>query len=242
MMMLAAVLVVLLIACSHAASLLLARSATRAREMSMRAALGAGRGRLVRQLLVESVLMALMAGVLGIAIAAGFVRAFANEMAGFGLPYWTRFTFDLRSSAIITAFCSATGIAFGLLPALHQSRANLSDVLNQGGRSGMGSPRAQRLTTMLLIGELALTVILLSAASALVQKRERASTRPTRRSTSPTCGSSGSRCRRPHYAGERATARVLSCARRTARHRAGPANPRRSPAARRSTPATAAAS
>ncbi len=77
MMLLAAVVVVLLIACSHAASLLLARSATRTRELSMRSALGAGRARLIRQLLVESVLMALMAGALGVAIAAVFVRAFA---------------------------------------------------------------------------------------------------------------------------------------------------------------------
>ena len=169
MMMMAAVLVVLLIACSHAASLLLARSAARAREMSMRAALGAGRGRLVRQLLVESVLMALLAGTLGIAIAAGFARAFASEVTGFGLPYWTRFTFDVPLVAIITALCLVTGIVFGLLPALHQSRANLSDVLNQGGRSGIGSPRAQRITALLLIGEVALTMILLSAASALVR-------------------------------------------------------------------------
>jgi len=169
MMMTAAVVVVWLIACSHAASLLLARSVTRAREMSMRAALGAGRGRLVRQLLVESVLMALMAGTLGMAIAGGFARAFAIEVAGFGLPYWTRFTFDVPLVAMITALCLVTGIAFGVLPALHQSRANLNDVLNQGGRSGIGSPRAQRLTTILLIGEVALTMVLLSAASALVQ-------------------------------------------------------------------------
>ncbi|MGH9217659.1 MAG: ADOP family duplicated permease [Vicinamibacterales bacterium] len=169
MMMMAAVLVVLLIACSHAASLLIARSATRGREMSMRAALGAGRGRLVRQLLAESVLMALLAGTLGIAMAAGFARAFAIEVTGFGLPYWTRFTFDVPLVAIITALCLFTGIAFGLLPALHQSRTNLNDVLNQGGRSGIGSPRAQRMTAMLLIGEVALTMILLSAASALVR-------------------------------------------------------------------------
>ncbi len=169
MMMLAAVLVVLLIACSHAASLLLARSSARAREMSMRAALGAGRGRIVRQLLVESVLMALMAGVLGVALASIGVRAFANEVAGFGLPYWTTFTFDMRLVSSLTLLCTATGIAFGLLPALHLSRTSLTDVLNQGGRSGMAGPRAHRTTTTLLVGELALTVVLLASAGALVQ-------------------------------------------------------------------------
>src|SRR5688500_15795248 len=70
---------------------------------------------------------------------------------------------------MIAVLSLLTGIAFGVLPALHQSRANLNDVLNQGGRSGIGSPRAQRLTGLLLIGEVALTMILLSAASALVR-------------------------------------------------------------------------
>ena len=172
MMMMAAVLVVLLIACSHAASLLLARSSARAREMSMRAALGAGRGRLVRQLLVESVVTALMAGVFGVGIAALFVRAFEDETRNFGMPYWTRFTFDVPLVAIITLLCTATGVVFGLLPALHQSRANLNEVLNQGGRSSTAAPRARRLTTALLVGELALTMILLSAASALVRSAE----------------------------------------------------------------------
>jgi predicted permease len=169
MMMLAAVLVVLLIACSHAASLLLARSSARTREMSMRAALGASRGRLVRQLLVESVLLALMAGALGLVAASFGVRAFANETAGFGMPYWTRFTFDARLFSYISLLCLATGLAFGLLPALHVSRTNLMEVLNQGGRSGMASPRARRMTGTLLVGELALTVILLANAGVLVQ-------------------------------------------------------------------------
>ena len=169
MMLLAAVVVVLLIACSHAASLLLARSATRARELSMRTALGASRARLIRQLLVESVLMALIAGVLGVAIAAAFVRAFAHEASLAGVPYWTRFSFDPTLTAIITALCIATGIAFGVVPAIQQSRANLNDVLNQFGRSGMSSPRSGRLSSTLLIGELALTMILLSAASDLVR-------------------------------------------------------------------------
>ena len=169
MMLLAAVVVVLLIACSHAASLLLARSATRARELSMRTALGAGRGRLIRQLLVESVLTALVAGVVGVAIAQVFVRAFAGEMRLAGVPYWTHFAFDPALTGIITAICIATGIAFGVLPALQQSRTSLAEVLNQFGRSGMMSPRSRRLSTILLVGELAVTVILLSAAAALVR-------------------------------------------------------------------------
>jgi predicted permease len=169
MMMMAAVFVVLLIACSHAASLLLARSSTRAQELSMRAALGAGRGRLVRQLLVEAVLTSVLAGVLGIAIAALFVRAFANEVAGFGLPYWTRFTFDLPLAGIITLLCLATGITFGLVPALQQSRTNFADVLSQFGRAGIVNPKSRRSTTLLLIAELAVTVILLASAGALVR-------------------------------------------------------------------------
>ena len=169
MMLLAAVVIVLLIACSHAASLLLARSSSRARELSMRAALGAGRGRLIRQLLVESILMSLMAGLVGVAIAAMFVRAFAIEIAAAGLPYWTRFSFDLPLAAMIAAICIATGVAFGVLPAVQQSRTSLSDVLNQFGRSGMVSPRSRRLSTVLLVGELAITVILLSAAAGLVR-------------------------------------------------------------------------
>jgi putative ABC transport system permease protein len=88
------------------------------------------------------------------------------------MPYWTRFTFDLPLVAIITLLCVMTGVVFGLLPALHQSRTNLTDVLNQGGRSGMASPRTQRTTTILLTGELALTLILLAAASALVRSAD----------------------------------------------------------------------
>lgn len=169
MMLLAAVVIVLLIACSHAASLLLARSASRARELSMRAALGAGRSRLIRQLLVESVLTSLMAGVIGVAIAAGFVRAFAIEISAAGVPYWTHFSFDLALTGIITAICVATGIAFGVLPALQQSRTSLNEILNQSGRSGMVSRRSSRLSAVLLVGELAITVILLAAAAGLVR-------------------------------------------------------------------------
>lgn len=169
MMMLTAVMVVLLIACSHAASLMLARSAARAREMSMRAALGASRMRIVRQLLVESVLLSLVAGLIGGTLAWIGARAFAAETIGFGMPYWIRFTFDLRLVLYIAALSTGAGIAFGLLPALHLSHTNLTTVLNQGGRSGMPGKRAGRMTAFLLVGELALTVILLASAGALVQ-------------------------------------------------------------------------
>jgi putative ABC transport system permease protein len=169
MMLLAAVLVVLLMACSHAASLLIARSTMRTREISMRAALGASRARIVRALLVESVLLALMAGMLGVAMTSFLVRAFANEVSGFGMPYWTRFGFDPQLVSYIAVLCMGTGVACGLVPALRLSKTNVADMLNQGGRSGMASPRAQRLTSALLVGELALTVILLASAGVLVQ-------------------------------------------------------------------------
>jgi predicted permease len=169
MMLLAAVAVVLLIACSHAASLWLARASARSREISLRAALGAGRARLVRQLLVESVVSAFLAGILGVAVAWTLVRAFANEVAGFGMPYWTRFTFDAPLSVVIALVCLATGIAFGTLPAWHQSRTDLSEVLNQGGRSGTAGPRARRTTKWLLAAEMALTLVLLASATALAR-------------------------------------------------------------------------
>ncbi len=172
MTLVAAVVLVLLIACSHAASLMLARSAARAREMSMRAALGASRIRIIRQLLVESVLLALIAGLIGGALAWMGARAFAAETIGFGMPYWIKFTFDVRLVLYITALSTSAGLAFGLLPALHLSRTNLNEVLNQGGRSGMSSPRARRTTAVLLVGELALTVILLASAGALVRSAE----------------------------------------------------------------------
>ena len=169
MMLLAAVVVVLLIACSHAASLMLARSSARTREISMRAALGASRVRIVRQFLLESVLLGLIAGLLGGPLAAAGASAFARETTGFGMPYWITFTFDARLTLVITTLSVLTGMLFGILPAMQLSRTNLTEVINQGGRSGMSGPRARRMTTGLLVGELAMTVVLLATAGALVQ-------------------------------------------------------------------------
>ena len=146
-----------------------------------------------------------------------------------------------RSSAIITALCMATGIAFGVLPALQQSRTSLTEVLNQGGRSGMASPRAQRLTTILLVGELAVTVILLSAAARPRAERER---RLRRRCSARLANLWEFRLAlpQPQVSGRRSAAHVLRCARGAARRGAGPAIGGAGERRRRSTPATAAAS
>lgn len=168
-LMIAATLIVLLIACSHAASLLIARSAARAREMAMRTALGASRARLVRQLLVESTSIAVIAGLLAMAMAMFGMDRFAKETVDAGMPYWTRFTLDARLVLGLAVFSMLVGMAFGLLPAFQISRANLSDVLSQGGRAGTASPRAHRTTSWLLGVELAMTIVLLGSAGTLVQ-------------------------------------------------------------------------
>jgi putative ABC transport system permease protein len=115
------------------------------------------------------VITASIAGIVGVAIAWGCVRAFEREVADAGLPYWTRFSFDAPLTMAIALICVGAGVVFGTLPAWHQSRANLNEVLNQGGRSRVASPRASRITRTLLIGELGLTVTLLAAAGALVR-------------------------------------------------------------------------
>lgn len=168
-LMIAATLIVLLIACSHAASLQVARSAARAREMAMRTALGASRARLVRQLLIESTVIALAAGVVAAAIATIGMDRFAKETVDAGMPYWTRFTLDARLVLGLAGLSVLVGIAFGLLPALQISRANLGDVLGQGGRPGTVGPGAHRTTSWLLAVELAMTIVLLGSAAALVQ-------------------------------------------------------------------------
>jgi predicted permease len=137
--------------------------------MAMRTALGASRTRLMRQLLVESTMIALVAGTLATALAMLGMDRFAEETIDAGLPYWTRFTLDARLVLGLAAFSVLVGVAFGLLPAFRISRANLADVLGQGGRAGTAGPSAQRTASWLLAAELAMTVVLLGSAAALVQ-------------------------------------------------------------------------
>ena len=160
---------VLLIACANVANLLLARSAGRAREMSVRISLGASRWRIVRQLLVESVLLSVLSGLLGLALAAIGVRLFDAATQDVGRPYWIQFTIDARVFAFFAAVCLGTSIVFGLAPALHVSKTDLNEVLKEGGRSGSSGIRARRWTSVLIVAELALTLVLLAGAGLMMR-------------------------------------------------------------------------
>ena len=160
---------VLLTACANVANLLLYRSARRAREMSLRVSLGATRWRLVRQLLVDSILLAGTAGLAGVALTGLAVRLVTIQLGG--APDWVDYVMDGRVLACVAATCLATGLACGLAPALHVSKANVNDRLKDGGRSGGGAGglHARRWTTGLLTAEVALTLILLAGAGLMVR-------------------------------------------------------------------------
>ena len=160
---------VLLIACANAANLLLARAASRAPEISLRRALGASRGRIVRQLFVESLLLAALAGVFGFLLAWPLTRAIAAETADFGLPYWARITFDGRVFGFVAAICVATALVFGLAPAWKLSRAGTAERLRDAARTTSEGPRSRRWMSGLLVGEIALSVILLASAGLLIR-------------------------------------------------------------------------
>ena len=160
---------VLLIACANVANLLLARSVHRSREIAVRVALGAGRGRIIRQLLVESVLLSSLGGLLGLGLALVSVRMFDAAVANVGKPYWIAFTPDWTVIAFLAAVSMLTGLVFGMAPALHVSKTNVNDVLKEGGRGHAGGVRARRFTSAMVVVQLALTMVLLTGAGLMVR-------------------------------------------------------------------------
>lgn len=159
-----AVTLVLLIACANVANLLLARATARAREMSVRAAIGAGRGRIVRQLLTESVLLGLASAPLGILLAYVGVGAIRAGVPADDVPYLIDFFVDRRTLLYTVLISAVTGIVFGLAPAAHAARGDLASALREGGRTGEGGVR-NRARNALVVAEVAVSIVLLVGAA-----------------------------------------------------------------------------
>ncbi len=170
--LLGAVALVLLIACANVANLLLARASGRKREIAIRAAIGAGRGRIIRQLLTESVLLSLAGGVLGMALGMAGIRALLAVNTA-GLPRvgeaGSIVTLDWRVLAFTMTVSVITGLVFGLIPALHASRADLHATLKESSsRSGTGFQQ-NKTRSVLVVAEVALALVLLIGSALLVR-------------------------------------------------------------------------
>jgi putative ABC transport system permease protein len=165
--LLAAVGFVLLIACANVANLLLSRAAARQKEIAIRAALGAGRSRLIRQLLTESLMLSIAGGAAGLAAAAWAIRAMSASLPANLLPV-SEIAMDSHVLIFALGLAIASGVLFGLAPAWQSARTDLNDVLKQGGRSSSGTARPY-LRKVLIGGELALATVLLVGAGLLLE-------------------------------------------------------------------------
>jgi putative ABC transport system permease protein len=166
-----AVAFVLLIACANLANLMLARAMGRSREISVRIALGAGRWRIIRQSLIESVMLSAAGGVLGWWIAKWGVHAYALADRGPGRSSWRilDYAMDYRVLAYLIAISVVTAFLFGLAPALRLSKLDINTTLKDGGRGATGGARGKRLSALLVVGEVALAVVLLAGAGLMLR-------------------------------------------------------------------------
>jgi putative ABC transport system permease protein len=165
--LLGAVGAVLLIACANIANLLLARGAAREKEIAIRAAMGASRGRVVRQMLTESLLLSVIGGIAGLLFSVWLTDVLISILPK-DAPRLDQVAIDYRVLAFALGASALTGIVFGLAPALQASKLDVSSSLKEGGRSGEGHRRTSA-RSLLLIGEVALSLVLLVAATLLIK-------------------------------------------------------------------------
>jgi putative ABC transport system permease protein len=165
--LMASVLFVLLIACANLANLMLGRTAARRRELAVRTALGAGRARLVRQIVTEALVLAMIGGTAGV-LMAYWATGFFVALAGESIPGANQVRLDARVLAFALAIATIAALLAGLLPALHASRAAVGDVLREGGRQG-GPAGSRRTRSVLVAAEVALALVLLTGAGLLLQ-------------------------------------------------------------------------
>src|SRR5438876_8592164 len=171
LVLLGAVAFVLLIACADVANLLLVRAAAREKEMAVRAALGASRWRTLRQLLTESVLLSLIAGVLGLLVGVwtvGVLKAILADGAS-GIPRVQEITVDGATLGFTFLVALLTGVVFGAAPALQVAKPELQKVLKESGRGSTGGHRAGRLRSAIVVGEMALALVMLVGAGLLMR-------------------------------------------------------------------------
>jgi predicted permease len=159
---------VLLIACANVANLMLARGAGRQREVALRFALGATRGRIVRQFLTESLLLSLMGGLLGLLLAM-WGRDLCLGSIPIELPFWMKFPMDPNTVLFMFGVSLLTAVLAGLLPALQTSQVDVHEALKDGGHHGTAGRGRSRLRSALVVAELALSVVLLAGAGLMIR-------------------------------------------------------------------------
>ena len=167
-MIFGAVILVLLVACANVANLLLARSSVRFKEITIRSAIGAARGQLIRQLLTESLLLAVVGGGLGLLLAVWGTSLVASAGSTIN-PMFSNIQLDMRCLAFTLFISVVTGLIFGLAPALQISKPNLAESLKESGRSSGPASSRNRLRSVLVVCEIAMTLVLLVSAGLLIR-------------------------------------------------------------------------